>query len=36
MLFLNFTIFKGKHLCEIIKNNDFEENWCMAASELAL
>ena len=34
ILFLNFPIFTGKHLCEIIKNNYFEEHFCTVASEL--
>ena len=33
-IFLNFAIFLGKHLCEIIKKNYFEEHLCMAAFEL--
>ena len=36
ILFLNFQILKGKHLCEIIKNNYFEEHLRMTASELTL
>ena len=36
ILFLKFAIFTGKHLCEIIKNNYFEEHLCKAASELTL
>ena len=36
ILFLNFQIFKGKHLCEIIKNNYFEEHLHTTASELTL
>ena len=34
ILFLNFPIFTGKHLCEIIKNNYFGEHLRTAASEL--
>ena len=33
ILFLNFPIFTGKHLCEIIKINYFEEHLRTAASE---
>ena len=36
ILLLDFAIFTGKHLCEIIKSNYFEENLRMAASELTL
>ena len=36
ILFLNFAIFSGKHLFEIIKKIYFEEHLCMAASELTL
>ena len=36
ILFLNFAIFTGKHLCEIIKNNYFEEHLRTAASEPTL
>ena len=35
ILFLNFTIFMGKHMCEIIKNYS-KERFCVAASELTL
>ena len=35
IIFLNFAIFFGKHLCEIIKNY-FEEHLHTAASELTL
>ena len=34
IMFLNFAISMGKHPCEIVKNNYFEEHFCMAASEL--
>ena len=35
ILFLNFTVFTGKQVCEIIKNY-FEEHLHTAASELTL
>ena len=31
-----FAIFTRKHPCEVFKNNYFEENFCMAASEITL
>ena len=36
ILFLNFAIFTGKYMCEIIKNNYFEEHLRTATSELTL
>ena len=32
----SFSIFTGKHLCEIFKNTYFEEHLRMAVSELTL
>ena len=36
ILFLNFAIFTGKHLCEVIKNKHFEDYLCTSPSELTL
>ena len=36
ILFLNFAVFTGKHLCQIIKNKYFEEHLCTSPSELSL
>ena len=35
-ILLNFAIFMGKHLCEIIKHKYFEEHLCMPPYELTL
>ena len=32
----NFVIFTGKYQCEILQENSFEEDLCMADSQLTL